>query len=41
MKIINFNNFDPSKINKLVESHLGNSKLDKGYVYIDKNFKIF
>jgi len=41
MKIINFNNFDLSKINKLVKSHLGNSKLDKGYVYVDKNCKIF
>jgi len=41
MKIINFNNFDLSKINKLVKSHLGNSKLDKGYVYVDKNLKIF
>ena len=41
MKIIDFNNFDLSKINKLVESHLGNTKLDKGYVYVDKNLKIF
>ncbi len=41
MKIIDFNNFDLSKINKLVESHLGNTKLDKGYVYVDENLKIF
>ena len=41
MKIIDFNNFDLSKITKLVESHLGKTKLDKGYVYVDKNLKIF
>lgn len=41
MKIIHFNNFDLTKINKLVGSHLGNSKLDNGYVYVDNNFKIF
>lgn len=41
MKIVNFNNFDLSEINKLVESHIGNTKLDKGYVYVDNNFKIF
>ncbi len=41
MKIINFNRFDVSKLNKLVKSHLSNTKLDKGYVYVDNDFKIF
>ena len=40
MKIINFDNFDLSKINKLVKSHLGNQKLDKGYVFVDNNYKV-
>ena len=40
MKIINFNNFDLSKINRLVKLHLGNIKLDKGYVYVNKNMEV-
>ena len=41
MKIVNFNHFDLSKINKLVRTHLGKYELNKGYVFVDDKFKIF
>ena len=42
MKLVNFNKYDLSKINNLVQSQLGNINLNKqeGYVLLDDNLKI-
>ena len=37
MRIVKFQNFDLTKIKKLVEKHLGETKLDLGYVFIKEN----
>ena len=39
MRIINFNNFDLSKLNRFILLH--GYKLKNGYVFVDKNNKIF
>ena len=36
MKIVRFQNFDLTKIKKLVERDLGETKLDLGYVFINE-----
>ena len=40
MRIVNFKNFDLSKIQKLVETQLGTTKLDLGYVFLNDKQKI-
>jgi hypothetical protein len=40
MRLVNFKNYDVSKLDKLVQLHLGKTKLKNGYVFLDDKSKI-
>lgn len=37
MRIVKFENFDLARIQKLVDKHLGKTKLNSGFVFLNEN----